>query len=157
MEGLSTWKQGKGSAWLRRFPQNRVDSTRVCKTWWPGWFVKEFSIPTKTQLSNFLGTPGEDYFKGNPKSLSFYFLVIWWGKFLVPFFSGDIFFKFPAVILFILPYVFRGFRYTFQETKQLAEPAVFRQIGISTRSSSAATPRRLVVAPSTLEQDCGTL
>ena len=38
------------------------------------------SIPTKTQLSNFLGTPGEDYFKGNPKSLNFYFLVIWWGK-----------------------------------------------------------------------------
>ena len=25
-------------------------------------------VPTKTQLSNFLGTPGEDYFKGNPKS-----------------------------------------------------------------------------------------
>ena len=23
---------------------------------------------------------GEDYFKGNPKSLNFYFLVIWWGK-----------------------------------------------------------------------------
>ena len=39
-----------------------------------------FPIPTKTQLSNFLGTPGEDYFKGNPKSLNFYFLVIWWGK-----------------------------------------------------------------------------
>ena len=38
-------------------------------------------VPTKTQLSNFLGTPGEDYFKGNPKSLNFYFLVIWWGKF----------------------------------------------------------------------------
>ena len=38
------------------------------------------SYPTKTQLSNFLGTPGEDYFKGNPKSLKFYFLVIWWGK-----------------------------------------------------------------------------
>ena len=38
------------------------------------------SVPTKTQLSNFLGTPGEDYFKGNPKSLNFYFLVIWWGK-----------------------------------------------------------------------------
>ena len=36
--------------------------------------------PTKTQLSNFLGTPGEDYFKGNPKSLNIYFLVIWWGK-----------------------------------------------------------------------------
>ena len=31
--------------------------------------------------SNFLGTPGEDYFKGNPKSLNFYFLVIWWGKY----------------------------------------------------------------------------
>ena len=38
------------------------------------------SIPTKTQLSNFLGTPGEDYFKGNPKSLNVYFLVIWWGN-----------------------------------------------------------------------------
>ena len=38
------------------------------------------SVPTKTQLSSFLGTPGEDYFKGNPKSLNFYFLVIWWGK-----------------------------------------------------------------------------
>ncbi len=38
------------------------------------------TVPTKTQLSNFLGTPGEDYFKGNPKSLNFYFLVIWWGK-----------------------------------------------------------------------------
>ena len=38
------------------------------------------AVPTKTQLSNFLGTPGEDYFKGNPKSLNFYFLVIWWGK-----------------------------------------------------------------------------
>ena len=38
------------------------------------------SVPTKTQLSNFLGTPGEKYFKGNPKSLNFYFLVIWWGK-----------------------------------------------------------------------------
>ena len=41
---------------------------------------KYSSVPTKTQLSNFLGTPGEDYFKGNPKSLNFYFLVIWWGK-----------------------------------------------------------------------------
>ena len=41
-----------------------------------------FTVPTKTQLSNFLGTPGEDYFKGNPKSLNFYFLVIWWGKFI---------------------------------------------------------------------------
>ena len=40
-----------------------------------------FTVPTKTQLSNFLGTPGEDYFKGNPKSLNFYFLVVWWGKF----------------------------------------------------------------------------
>ena len=38
------------------------------------------TVPTKTQLSNFLGTRGEDYFKGNPKSLNFYFLVIWWGK-----------------------------------------------------------------------------
>ena len=37
--------------------------------------------------SNFLGTPGEDYFKGNPKSLNFYFLVIWWGKEIIwPFF-----------------------------------------------------------------------
>ena len=27
-----------------------------------------YAVPTKTQLSNFLGTPGEDYFKGNPKS-----------------------------------------------------------------------------------------
>ena len=41
---------------------------------------KWLAVPTKTQLSNFLGTPGEDYFKGNPKSLNFYFLVIWWGK-----------------------------------------------------------------------------
>ena len=41
-----------------------------------------FPVPTKTQLSNCLGTPGEDYFKGNPKSLNFSFLVIWWGKFL---------------------------------------------------------------------------
>ena len=38
------------------------------------------TVLTKTQLSNFLGTPGEDYFNGNPKSLNFYFLVIWWGK-----------------------------------------------------------------------------
>ena len=41
---------------------------------------QNLSVPTKTQLSNFLGTPGEDYFKGKPKSLNFYFLVIWWGK-----------------------------------------------------------------------------
>ena len=26
------------------------------------------------------GNLGEDYFKGNPKSLNFYFLVIWWGN-----------------------------------------------------------------------------
>ena len=45
--------------------------------------VIRFAVPTKTQLSNFLGTPGEDYFKGNPKSLNFYFLVIWWGKFVL--------------------------------------------------------------------------
>ena len=38
------------------------------------------SVPTKTQLSNSLGTPGEDYFKGHPKSLNSYFLVVWWGK-----------------------------------------------------------------------------
>ncbi len=44
------------------------------------------TYPTKTQLSNFLGTPGEDYLKGNPKSLNFYFLVIWWGK--IRFFRG---------------------------------------------------------------------
>ena len=37
-------------------------------------------VPTKTQLSNFLGTPGEDYFKGNPESLKILFQVIWWGK-----------------------------------------------------------------------------
>ena len=30
--------------------------------------------------SNFLGTPQKDCFKGNPKGLNFYFLVIWWGK-----------------------------------------------------------------------------
>ena len=41
------------------------------------------TVPTKTQLSNFLGTSGEDYFKGNPKSLNFYFLVIWWGKIMM--------------------------------------------------------------------------
>ena len=49
---------------------------------WHGGTKKWFTVPTKTQLSNFLGTPGEDYFKGNPKSLNFYFLVIWWGKFM---------------------------------------------------------------------------
>ena len=27
-------------------------------------------------------SPGKTIFKGNPKSLNFYFLVIWWGKFL---------------------------------------------------------------------------
>ena len=43
------------------------------------------TVPTKTQLSNFLGTPGEDYLKGNPKSLNCYFLVIWWGKLRSPF------------------------------------------------------------------------
>ncbi len=41
---------------------------------------KLLAVPTKTQLSNFFGTPGEDYFQGNQKSLNFYFLVIWWGK-----------------------------------------------------------------------------
>ena len=46
----------------------------------PGLRGGTTTVPTKTQLSNFLGTPGEDYFKGNPKSLNFYFLVIWWGK-----------------------------------------------------------------------------
>ena len=46
---------------------------------WRVLLVGSGAIPTKTQLSNFLGTPGEDYFKGNPKSLNFYFLVIWWG------------------------------------------------------------------------------
>ena len=51
---------------------------------WPRVHEGSFSVPTKTQLSNFLGTPGEDYFKGNPKSLNFYFLVIWWGKFSSP-------------------------------------------------------------------------
>ena len=44
--------------------------------------IYTYTVPTKTQLSNFLGTPGEDYFKGNPKSLNFYFLVIWWGKYI---------------------------------------------------------------------------
>ena len=38
------------------------------------------AIPTKTQLSNSFGNPWKtDYFKGKPKSLNFYFLVIWWG------------------------------------------------------------------------------
>ena len=46
----------------------------------PIQFLMECTVPTKTQLSNFLRTPGEDYLKGNPKSLNFYFLVIWWGK-----------------------------------------------------------------------------
>ena len=50
---------------------------------WRVFFPQRHSVPTKTQLSNFLGTPGEDYFKGNPKSLNFYFLVIWWGKHLL--------------------------------------------------------------------------
>jgi len=49
---------------------------------------KYFSVPTKTQLSIFWGTPGEDYFKGNPKGLNFYFLVIWWGKCAVCFGDG---------------------------------------------------------------------
>ena len=30
-------------------------------------------VPTKTQLSNFLGTPGEDYFKGNPEKFKLLF------------------------------------------------------------------------------------
>ncbi len=46
----------------------------------PFYLCCAVAVSTKTQLSNFLGTPGEDYFKGNPKSLNFYFLVIWWGK-----------------------------------------------------------------------------
>ena len=29
--------------------------------------------PTKTQLSNFLGTPGEDYFKGKPEKFKLLF------------------------------------------------------------------------------------
>ena len=78
--------------------------------WWFSWsssrwfscknpFLKKFNdcivwktstYPTKTQLSNFLGTPGEDYLKGNPKSLNFYFLVIWWGKSMNLFGSGSI-------------------------------------------------------------------
>ena len=53
------------------------------KLWWSLSFpscTQTGTVPTKTQLSNFLGTPGEDYFKGNPKSLNLYFPVIWWGK-----------------------------------------------------------------------------
>ena len=49
----------------------------LCKEWWAwmrnvrGWYIKmkqlerdyeTNTVPTKTQLSNFLGTPGEDYF-----------------------------------------------------------------------------------------------
>ena len=41
--------------------------------------VDNDTVPTKTQLSNFLGTPEKDYFKGTRKSLNFYFVVIWWG------------------------------------------------------------------------------
>ena len=48
--------------------------------------------------SNFLGTPWEDYFKGNPKSLNFYFLVIWWGKKLLKVLS-----KTPTDLRFAYP------------------------------------------------------
>ena len=92
------------------YPQNRgasYESFQDLVTWI--WFVKEFSIPTKTQLSNFLGTPGEDYFKGNPKSLNFYFLVIWWGKgSLTLFFRGGHFFQSPTVIVLFWPYFVSG-------------------------------------------------
>ena len=70
----------------------------------------QLAVPTKTQLSNFLRTPGEDYFKGNPKSLNFYFLVIWWGKLVIQcvFFSSRIFSFFGPVsdVLFFFVFVF---------------------------------------------------
>ena len=55
------------------------------RIWWtsgaPSHRVGELlAVPTKTQLSNFLGSLGENYFKRNPKSLNFYFVVIWWGN-----------------------------------------------------------------------------
>ena len=47
--------------------------------------------PPRPQLSNFLGTPGERLFYfGNPKSLNFDFLVIWWGKEKKGVFRGEI-------------------------------------------------------------------
>ena len=36
-------------------------------------WVETETVPTKTQLSNFLGTPGEDYFKGNPEKFKLLF------------------------------------------------------------------------------------
>ena len=42
--------------------------------------LKNPSCPHQDPTFKLFGTPGEDYFKGNPKSLNFYFLVIWWGK-----------------------------------------------------------------------------
>ena len=47
---------------------------------WICWCKDCKSGPHQDPTFKLLGTPGEDYFKGNPKSLNFYFLVIWWGK-----------------------------------------------------------------------------
>ena len=38
--------------------------------------------PNKDPTFKRFGNPGEDYLKGNPKSLNFYFLVIWWSKYI---------------------------------------------------------------------------
>ena len=84
------WSNSQPSTALPKLSRQGEEATRILGT---GVIAKQpqiwnrnelqiqtDTVPTKTQLSNFLGTPGEDYFKGNPKSLNFYFLVIWWGK-----------------------------------------------------------------------------
>ena len=81
------WVGWVGAAWRVEGCETKVGDVKLLSKFraemlavWH--FSLNFAVPTKTQLSNFLGTSGEDYFKGNPKSLNFYFLVIWWGKFV---------------------------------------------------------------------------
>ena len=45
--------------------------------------------PNKDPTFKRFGNPGEDYLKGNPKSLNFYFLVIWWSKYIYIFIHID--------------------------------------------------------------------
>ena len=47
------------------------------------FFLFAIPVPTKTQRTQTFWEPlRKTIFKGNPKSLNFYFLVIWWGKIL---------------------------------------------------------------------------
>ena len=83
-DGGAGW--AAGFLWIAMY-NSQSWATGTWRWWETPSSHQEFQVPkmegilTKTQRTQTFWEPlGKTIFKGNPKSLNFYFLVIWWGK-----------------------------------------------------------------------------